>query len=235
MNIFNIDMSNNLNTNHIENARFNIFQGVPGLDISLNDHEINEMNRRLENRFEVLMERVLLGNYLLENQSNSDVLDRSFNTDNKYKYVISDEAKKKLKVIQYNSEDCVNDACPISQEKFEIEEEITILPCKHGFKSEYIENWLTKQSCECPVCRYKFENKEIKNEDYKEEENINESRNNFFNSINSIENIIHPFGRNQIFNTIPHSYINRAPIFRSEEEMLNEAIMNSLNDISGNN
>jgi len=79
-----------------------------------------------------------------------------------------------------------------------------------------------------------FESKEIKNEDYKEEENINESRTNFINSINSIENIIHPFGRNQIFNTIPHSYINR-PLVRSEEEMLNEAIMNSLKDMSGNN
>jgi len=234
MNIFNIDMSNNLNTNVIENARINIFQGVPGIDISLNDTELREMNMRLENRFEMLMERVLLGNFLLENQNNSDVLETSFNTDNKFKYVISDEAKKELKVIQYNREDCVNETCAISQEKFEENEEITVLPCKHGFKTEYIENWLSKQSCECPICRYKFESKEIKNEDYKEEENINESRNNFINSINSIENIIHPFGRNQIFNTIPHSYINR-PSIRSEEEMLNEAIMNSLKDMSGNN
>jgi hypothetical protein len=229
MNIFNIDLSNNLNTN------INSFVGIPGIDISLNDIEINEMNRRLENRFEMLMERVLFGNFLLGNQNNSDVLERSFNTDVKYKYVISDEAKELLKKINYNTEECVNDTCPISQEKFENDEEITILPCKHGFKTEYIENWLTKQSSECPVCRFKFESKEIKNEDYKEEENINEGRNNFLNSINSVENIIHPFGRNQIFNTIPHSYINRPPPFRSEEEMLNEAILNSLKDNSGNN
>ena len=232
MNIFNIDMSNNLNTNI---NSFNSFVGIPGIDISLNDIEINEMNTRLENRFEMLMERVLFGNFLLGNQNNSDVLERSFNTDVKYKYVISDEAKELLKKINYNTEECVNDTCPISQEKFENDEEITVLPCKHGFKTEYIENWLSKQSCECPVCRYKFESKEIKNEDYKEEENINESRSNFFNSINSIENIIHPFGRNQIFNTIPHSYINRPPPFRSEEEMLNEAILNSFKDVSGNN
>jgi|UniRef100_A0A6C0CXH3 hypothetical protein len=229
MNIFNIDLSNNLNTN------INSFVGIPGIDISLNDIEMNEMNRRLENRFEMLMERVLFGNFLLGNQNNSDVLERSFNTDVKYKYVISDEAKELLKKINYNTEECVNDTCPISQEKFENDEEITILPCKHGFKTEYIENWLTKQSSECPVCRFKFESKEIKNEDYKEEENINEGRNNFLNSINSVENIIHPFGRNQIFNTIPHSYINRPPPFRSEEEMLNEAILNSLKDNSGNN
>lgn len=232
MNIFNIDMSNNLNTNI---NTFNSFVGIPGIDISLNDIEINDMNRRLENRFEMLMERVLFGNFLLGNQNNSDVLERSFNTDVKYKYVICEEAKKLLKKINYNNEECVNDTCPISQEKFENDEEITVLPCKHGFKTEYIENWLSKQSCECPVCRYKFESKEIKNEDYKEEKNINESRSNFFNSINSIENIIHPFGRNQIFNTIPHSYINRPPPFRSEEEMLNEAILNSLKDVSGNN
>lgn len=230
MNIFNIDSSNNLNTN------INSFVGIPGIDISLNDIEINEMNRRLENRFERIMERVLFGNFLLGNQNNMDILDRSFNnTDNKYKYVISDEAKELLKKINYNKEECVNETCPISQEKLEENEEITILPCKHGFKTEYIENWLNKQSCECPVCRYKFESKEIKNEDYKEEENINEGRNNFLNSINSVENIIHPFGRNQIFNTIPHSYINRPSPFRSEEEMLNEAILNSLKDVSGNN
>lgn len=230
MNIFNIDLSNNLNTN------INSFVGIPGIDISLNDIEINEMNRRLENRFERIMERVLFGNFLLGNQNNMDILDRSFNnTDNKYKYVISDEAKELLKKINYNKEECVNETCPISQEKLEENEEITILPCKHGFKTEYIENWLNKQSCECPVCRYKFESKEIKNEDYKEEENINEGRNNFLNSINSVENIIHPFGRNQIFNTIPHSYINRPSPFRSEEEMLNEAILNSLKDVSGNN
>jgi hypothetical protein len=232
MNIFNIDMSNNLNTNRTE---MNPFLAVPGFDISLNDTELEEMNRRLENRFERIMERVLLGNFLLGNQNNMDVLERSFNTDNKYKYVISDEAKELLKKINYNKEECVNDVCPISQEKFEENEEITILPCKHGFNSQYIENWLNKQSCECPVCRYKFESKEIKNEDYKEEENINEGRNNFLNSINSIENIIHPFGRNQIFNTIPHSYLRMHPPIRSEEEMLNEAIMNSLKDISGNN
>lgn len=230
MNIFNIDLSNNLNTN------INSFVGIPGIDMSLNDIEINEMNRRLENRFERIMERVLFGNFLLGNQNNMDILDRSFNnTDNKYKYVISDEAKELLKKINYNKEECVNETCPISQEKLEENEEITILPCKHGFKTEYIENWLNKQSCECPVCRYKFESKEIKNEDYKEEENINEGRNNFLNSINSVENIIHPFGRNQIFNTIPHSYINRPSPFRSEEEMLNEAILNSLKDVSGNN
>jgi len=49
------------------------------------------MNTRLENRFEMLMERVLFGNFLLGNQNNSDVLERSFNTDVKYKYVICEE------------------------------------------------------------------------------------------------------------------------------------------------
>lgn len=230
MNIFTIDISNNLNTN------INSIVGIPGIDISLNDIEINDtqMDRRYINTYESLMERVLFGNFLLQNQNNSDVLERSFNIDVKYKYVICEEAKKLLKKINYNNEECVNETCPISQEKFENEEEITILPCKHGFKTEYIENWLSKQSCECPVCRYKFESKEIKNEDYKEEENINESRNNFINSINSVENIIHPFGRNQIFNTIPHSYLRRPLEIRSEDEMLNEAILNSLKDVSGN-
>jgi hypothetical protein len=105
---------------------------------------------------------------------------------------------------------------------------------------------LEKENAECPMCRYRLESKEIKNEEYKEEENITDSRNNLLNSLNTINHIsnpnslfnsnmnisIHPFGTNQIFNTIPHSYINN--IYSSEEEMINEAILNSLCDVSNN-
>ena len=79
------------------------------------------------------------------------------------------------------------------------------------------------------------------------------ARTEFLNSLSSLENIVHPFGRNQVLNTVPHSYIgnmynntdngtnnvsnnrNNNNIIRSEESDLNEAIMNSLKDASMNN
>ena len=51
-------------------------------------------------------------------------------------------------------------------------------------------------------------------------------------SDNALNNLIHPFGRQQLLNTIPHSYIDN--IYRSPEYELDRAIRNSLRDISGN-
>ena len=36
---------------------------------------------------------------------------------------------------------------------------------------------------------------------------IRDSRNMFLSSLSILESMRHPFGRNQIFNTVPHSYI----------------------------
>ena len=42
----------------------------------------------------------------------------------------------------------------------------------------------------------------------------------------------HPYGRNQIYNTIPHSYINSNVIITGED-VLDQEIVNSIEDISG--
>ena len=39
---------------------------------------------------------------------------------------------------------------------------MTILPCKHGFTPESIDEWLEKQRAECPMCRLQLDSKEIK-------------------------------------------------------------------------
>ena len=45
-------------------------------------------------------------------------------------------------------------------EKFNDDDDIIQLPCSHCFHVEPIIHWLTEESCECPVCRYKFDSME---------------------------------------------------------------------------
>ena len=124
----------------------------------------------------------------------------------------------------------------ITQDTFNDEYEITILPCAHGFTTSAIEKWLETKCPECPICRFKLDSTEIKNNEYEEIDQgqgqsqipLQSSRYNFLESLNSLTNIIHPFGRQQMINTIPHSYIRN--MFRTEETDLNEAIINSLQE-----
>ena len=203
-----------------------------GLNMDL-EEDISQNQRRLNRSLEISNDRQLLGNFLLNNQDNPHILNSSLHQENVYKEVISDEGKKLLKKGIYTKEICLNDECPITQDTFNEEYEITILPCAHGFNTQAIEKWLETQCPECPICRFKLDSTEIKNNDYKDPDEgevpLQSSRYNFLESLNSLTNIIHPFGRQQIINTIPHSYIRN--MFRTEETDLNEAIINSLQDI----
>ncbi len=226
MNIFD-DLSSN-----------NVFD-ASAYDTSLNLNEAGDIY------FRRLLERNFLSNFLIENQTVNGIINGSLNDINKYKHVLSDEGRSELKTIQYRKGVCKNENCPITQEKFKTRQKITILPCKHGFTPESIDEWLENQCAECPMCRLKLNSKEIKNDDYVENPRIQESRNNLLNSLNVINSITnqfdrnisinfsHPFGTNQMNTTIPHSYIN-SNVIMTEEEALNQAIENSLTDTSGN-
>lgn len=206
------------------------------LDEELDDELPEDV--RVNGYFQNIVQRYLLGNFLLENQDQPNILNASLNQENRYKNVISGDGMKLLTRTTYTKNVCSNDNCPISQEEFKEGDEITVLPCKHGFRNGTVEKWLETQRPECPICRYKFDSVEIKNKDYQDislsnntNRNLYSARNEFLNSLSSLENIVHPFGRNQVLNTIPHSYIGNM----SEEADLNEAIMNSLKDASMNN
>ena len=217
------------------------------LDEELNEESHEELDEdvRVNGYFQNIVQRYLLGNFLLENQDQPNILNASLNQENRYKNVISGDGLKLLTRTTYTTNVCSNDNCPISQEEFKEGDEITVLPCKHGFKNGTVEKWLETQRPECPICRYKFDSVEIKNKDYQDislsdnNRNLYSARNEFLNSLSSLENIVHPFGRNivhpfgrnQVLNTVPHSYIGNM----SEEADLNEAIMNSLKDASMNN
>ena len=48
----------------------------------------------------------------------------------------------------------MNDTCPITQEEFSSNEEVTIIKsCGHIFKNQAIKNWLTQHQT-CPICRH---------------------------------------------------------------------------------
>jgi len=46
-----------------------------------------------------------------------------------------------------------NVSCSICLEKFEEQMKIKILPCEHGFHTECIDEWITRDNDSCPVCR----------------------------------------------------------------------------------
>ena len=44
--------------------------------------------------------------------------------------------------------------CPITMVEFEDGDNIVVLPCKHEFIRESIQQWVTKECANCPVCRH---------------------------------------------------------------------------------
>ena len=95
----------------------------------------------------------------------NNIITRSFNDENKYKEVISDKGLECIKTVIFDPEKFRDiPCCVITREKFEMGEKISQLPCGHIFKKEPIETWLKQGGPTCPVCRHKFDSKEIKKE-----------------------------------------------------------------------
>jgi hypothetical protein len=87
------------------------------------------------------------------------ILHQSLYDRNPIKNVVTEEVKNGLSTIKFKDakDREKNDKCLISMEKFDEEDDIIQLPCNHCFCVEPVMQWLTEESCECPVCRYKFD------------------------------------------------------------------------------
>uniref|UniRef100_A0A6C0AZU8 RING-type domain-containing protein n=1 Tax=viral metagenome TaxID=1070528 RepID=A0A6C0AZU8_9ZZZZ len=115
---------------------------------------------------ELLMHTIIYNNIIYDVPApyGNSTIQTSLYERNPIKHVITDEVKKSLIPISYKDaigkEEC--STCSITFDSFQEEDQIIQLPCKHCFFVEPIIKWLTEESCECPVCRYKFESKEIK-------------------------------------------------------------------------
>lgn len=137
----------------------------------------------------------------------NDILNTSLYDEPPIKNVVSEKGKQQLKELKYKKDICSNTSCPILHIDFEEDEDIIILPCNHGFNKEAINRWVSDEKAECPVCRFKLDSIEKKNNTQSTENvNINVTNNNNFNNIltpsNSLSNRFtnntviysHPFG-----------------------------------------
>jgi hypothetical protein len=90
------------------------------------------------------------------------ILHQSLYDRNPIKNVVTEEVKNGLSTIKFKDakDRQKNDKCSISMEKFNEDDDIIQLPCNHCFCIEPIMHWLTEESCECPICRYKFDSVE---------------------------------------------------------------------------
>ena len=90
------------------------------------------------------------------------ILHQSLYDRNPIKNVVTEEVKNGLSTIKFKDakDREKNDKCSISMEKFNEDDDIIQLPCNHCFCIEPIMHWLTEESCECPICRYKFDSVE---------------------------------------------------------------------------
>jgi hypothetical protein len=94
----------------------------------------------------------------------SSILNESLYERNPIKHVVTEEVKTMLLPIKFNDakDREKNEKCSITMEKFNDDDDIIQLPCNHCFCIEPIMQWLTEESCECPICRYKFDSMEKK-------------------------------------------------------------------------
>jgi hypothetical protein len=148
-----------------------------------------------------------------------NVLQTSLEDIGGYKKVISDEGKKEIKLLEYESSKFEEKKCTITQEEFEEKQVIAQLPCNHIFNKEGILYWLENESNACPICRREFKYKEIKVEYNPENEQSNQDSTQEEN-LNPIENI-----RNRFNNIIREINTQHQ---RQEEEQMQQAILNSL-------
>ncbi len=94
----------------------------------------------------------------------SSIMEQSFQEKARYKQVLSDKGEGQIIYKKYTEEDGTNVICAITREEFSIGDDIAILPCDHVFCSKAINKWLQTKKAECPICRFKLESKEVKEE-----------------------------------------------------------------------
>jgi len=151
---------------------------------------------------------------LNQNDPIENVLQTSLEDTGGYKNVISEEGKKEIKFLEYETSKFEEKKCSITQEEFEEGQIVAQLPCNHIFNKKCLLYWLENESNACPVCRRELKYKEVKIE-YDSEEESNQEQNQI-----PIENV----------NTRLNNIIGEinARNRRHEEQHIQQAIFNSL-------
>ena len=200
--------------------------------------------------------------YYLNNNHNypptmEDILQQSLNDKASFKHIVSEEGLSQIEDITYhtdNSGEYEYTSCPITTDEFEDGEILKKLQCGHIFSSDALLSWF-KESNKCPLCRYEMPSIEVKTEQENNNDNDSQSdpetdsdneldtqevsNNRAIRSLARMFNTYRsPYSMLNNRRVIPHSYIEsfvNNTIIRDEEEMLQEALMNSLQDMNTNN
>ena len=162
------------------------------------------------------------------------VLQASLYDRNPIRHVITDEVKSTFIPIKFkDAKDIENNLkCSIMCEPFQEDDDIIQLPCNHCFFVEPIMKWLTEDSCECPVCRYKFDSMEkntreengeeengVEENGVEEDENDHEENEDFYEEF--AHNTLHQVNFDNFFN-----FINAA---QNNPSYINNIILNNEN------
>ena len=172
-------MENNLYTNEIflHNILLATNNYINSSNITINylNNSINYLNNNNNNIMTLLINNSYLCNNYLYNNTNNNTnnstnnnTNNNTNTQNAYllNYTLEDyetlSNENMNALVQIATAEihygCIaspmNDTCPITQEEFSSNEEVTIIKnCGHIFKNKAIINWLIQHQT-CPICRH---------------------------------------------------------------------------------
>lgn len=135
--------SNNFNTNNLNQISTNVpslvnLSNIPIISNEYHNTEFQSYNQFIDSILDSVVSQV--------NNVQVDV-----------PIVIKEEALSKLECKKYNMLDNdlknTNKKCMISLEDFNENDEVRVLPCKHVFSKNNIDDWLLNSSYKCPICR----------------------------------------------------------------------------------
>ena len=172
----------------------------------MSNNYLNSLLNNYNNYIEFLPQTIFADRF----NNNNNILYRSLYDEPPILNVISNNVENKLEEINYNSKKCKNDTCPITFISFNENDKVIVLDCSHCFEPEAIKKWLKEHKAECPICRYKLESIEIKN-------NNNNNNTNNTNNNNNNNNIDYNTNNNNdeienIYNIIYNGFNNRSRI-----------------------
>lgn len=138
-------------SNIYRNAFFNQIRNIILSDMNSNGNNFYPLNQNLS------------GQSIGTSTPNTfmNILQNSLYQDNPYKKVTSSDGLAQIKKINFKKSQHDTHICPITQEEFTENQEISQLPCQHIFETDALKMWLKEESNKCPVCRYELDFKEI--------------------------------------------------------------------------
>jgi hypothetical protein len=148
-----------------ENSLFNTTTDV---DTSNVDTSNVGMNSNFYTRFVEDLLSLPPINIPSQNSQMETILRNTLHEKAAYKKILSEEGRKSINKVKYTKETHKDFmCCPITQNDFSENEEMSQLPCGHIFDSSAILQWLTTEKAECPCCRFKMDSIEKKDEEEK--------------------------------------------------------------------